>query len=661
MVDERKYPWEGYYITAYGIAVKHGFPGTEEEWLESLKGDKGDPSLYKGYYEDYDTFLAKHETGAVNDAYIVGDDFYVWDDGWKNLGPWRGPKGEKGDKGDPGATGEAGPRGYQGLKGDTGEKGEQGPQGPQGPAGPQGEKGDTGPQGPQGPQGVQGIQGPRGYQGIQGEKGEKGEVGATGAPGPQGEKGEKGDAFTYDDFTEEQLESLRGPEGKQGPKGDQGPQGPKGDPGEEGPQGPKGDTGETGPQGEPGPKGDTGPKGETGPQGERGEKGETGDTGPQGPQGPQGEQGPPGQDGVQINDTAVSTTEAWSSLKILDTLCPPFSVSGNPVTCYPVEGYPLGVNVSWTPRQEGSGDPSPDNVRAIVGRESVEVTRCGRNLLELTDRTVQSVPSDFQMGSENTKYPVGEGYLYVGITSNGYWDPLNVAEYEITKNSVTMNANQSGYGIGFCVKIEPQKSYTYSCEDAASVSALTTEKDGLISRFNVHEATINEEKTFFITAQDNEAWMVLIFRAEPNVSTTYHNPQLELSSTPTQYEPYTGTTQTIPLSSTIYGGNVGNDGEGEETWGYIASYNGETLPGEWISDRDVYAGGTTPTIGAEVAYKLATPNPFTITPFSLPALAGTNTVYTDADTVEVEGRADPNHTIDALNQRIAALENKEVS
>ena len=34
-------PWKGYYITAYGIAVKHGFQGTEEEWLESLAGVPG--------------------------------------------------------------------------------------------------------------------------------------------------------------------------------------------------------------------------------------------------------------------------------------------------------------------------------------------------------------------------------------------------------------------------------------------------------------------------------------------------------------------------------------------------------------------------------------------------------------------------------------------
>ena len=56
--------------------------------------------------------------------------------------------------------------------------------------------------------------------------------------------GSKGDAFTYADFTSEQLAALTGP------------QGPKGDTGETGPQGPKGDTGVSGPAGPQGPAGD---------------------------------------------------------------------------------------------------------------------------------------------------------------------------------------------------------------------------------------------------------------------------------------------------------------------------------------------------------------------------------------------------------------------
>ena len=86
-------------------------------------------------------------------------------------------------------------------------------------------------------------------------------------------------------------------------------------------------------------------------------------------------EGQPGQDGVQLNDNAVNTTEAWSSKKIVDSLCPPFSVSGNPVICHPVEDYPLSAVVSLEPKQAGTGDPSPENVRPISGYDSVTVTQ----------------------------------------------------------------------------------------------------------------------------------------------------------------------------------------------------------------------------------------------------------------------------------------------
>lgn len=77
----------------------------------------------------------------------------------------------------------------------------------------------------------------------------------------------------------------------------------------------------------------------------------------------------------KIDDTAIITTSPWSSKQIVDTLCPPIEETGNPVVCYPVEGYPLDVTVSWGPTQEGSGEPSPDNVRPIKGRDGVTITR----------------------------------------------------------------------------------------------------------------------------------------------------------------------------------------------------------------------------------------------------------------------------------------------
>ena len=126
--------------SAYEVAVKNGFVGTEEEWLESLKGEPGP------------------------------------------AGP-KGEKGEKGDVGSQGPQGIQGPAGPQGPKGDTGA---QGPAGKDGKDGAQGPKGDVGPAGPKGDPGEKGADG------AKGEKGDKGDPGEIGPQGPAGEKGADG-------------------------------------------------------------------------------------------------------------------------------------------------------------------------------------------------------------------------------------------------------------------------------------------------------------------------------------------------------------------------------------------------------------------------------------------------------------------------------------
>lgn len=75
--------------------------------------------------------------------------------------------------------------------------------------------------------------------------------------------------------------------------------------------------------------------------------------------GEKGDKGDPGKDAPQIDDNTVSADSPWSSRHIVETLCPPIAESGNPVTCYPVAGYPLGVVASWEPTQAGEGEPYP--------------------------------------------------------------------------------------------------------------------------------------------------------------------------------------------------------------------------------------------------------------------------------------------------------------
>ena len=342
-------------------------------------------------------------------------------------------------------------------------------------------------------------------------------------------------------------------------------------------------------------------------------------------------QGPPGQDGVQLNDDAINTTEAWSSKKIVDTLCPSFSVSGNPVTCNPVEDYPLSAVVSLEPKQAGTGDPSPDNIRPISGWENVRVETCGTNLLKLPYFTA-SGPSESYNGIDAQIDGDGRVSIHGTTTETGY---NFIFQYE---NNFFL----------------PSGTYyidTFGAELPPEASVL------------VHNSTLGtianrNKKTF--TLNERIGLMVYINTSRNGVEFSVDKLGVVLcvQSAPTVFTPYQpGTTATLTLPETIYGGTVDAvTGVGSKTWDYIASYNGESLPGEWISDRDVYAPGTTPTTGAQVAYKLATPEPFQATGNqALPAVAGLNTVYTDGDSLTVTGRRDLVSALEDLQTTMTAV------
>ena len=131
--------------------------------------------------------------------------------------------------------------------------------------------------------------------------------------------------------------------------------------------------------------------------------------------------------------------------------------------------------------------------------------------------------------------------------------------------------------------------------------------------------------------------------------------QIESGSTATDWTPYsnicpitgwtgciishsgadTSNPTTYPITfpseaGTVYGGYVDvTGGELVVDRAQIASYNGETLPSTWISDRDVYSAGATPTTGAQVVYELATPITYTLTPQEITMLCKENNIFAD--------------------------------
>ena len=313
----------------HGVVIK--MPDSTE-WIEigrvqgntGPKGDTGDigiGTIIKGHYDTYEQFIEVHPSGKLGDAYIVAGSYYYWNEtGWANAGSIKGdtgaagPKGDTGDKGDTGAkgdTGNTGQTGATGKKGDTGAKGDTGDTGPHGDTGPAGPTGDTGATGtsitikgsynsyeeliaehPTGNDGdsylVNGslyVWNINAWENVGNIKGEKGDTGS---------KGDKGDAFTFDDFTPEQLAKLKGDTGDTGAKGDTGDTGKMGERGEKGDTGKafeysdftpeqlsnlKGEKGDKGDTGNVGATGDTGATGQIGPKGDTGDRGPKGDTG----------------------------------------------------------------------------------------------------------------------------------------------------------------------------------------------------------------------------------------------------------------------------------------------------------------------------------------------------------------------------------------------
>lgn len=157
-----------------------------------------------------------------------------------------------------------------------------------------------------------------------------------------------------------------------------------------------------------------------------------------------------------IDDTTVGT-DSWSSKHIVDMLCPPMEETGNPVTCYPVAGYPLGCKASWEPTQDGSGDPSPDNIRPISGRDSVTVERCGENLLKLAEGMPESDCAKYYDNS--TKRIIKPGTCAYGITANNYLSASQVSNVIFFEGGVSFHSLSPGYGIGIGVHLVPGARY----------------------------------------------------------------------------------------------------------------------------------------------------------------------------------------------------------
>ena len=246
--------------------------------------------------------------------------------------------------------------------------------------------------------------------------------------------------------------------------------------------------------------------------------------------------------------------------------------------------------------QSGTGDPSPTNVRPISGWSAVNVTKSGVNLWSGGDVS--------------------------GTTSKVVNIPIRKGTYNISAVVTSSDTDGTQSLISF-VDVDGGTTSMRLDRTTRSNSSVTLEKDVIGLRFYAGYNNAQSQGDTF----------------------TYADIQLELSTTATSYEPYNGTTYTTALKDgqgnpmTCYGGQLTNENGVQVlivTHGYIASYNGETLPSTWLSDRDVYAAGTTPTIGAEVVYELTTTEQITQDTLSISSQSGINNIWCDSGDITVK-------------------------
>ena len=300
------------------------------------------------------------------------------------------------------------------------------------------------------------------------------------------------------------------------------------------------------------------------------------------------------------------------------------------------------ISVQLEPIQEGSGDPSPDNVRPITGWTGAKVTRTGKN---------RCAPYS------DTSFWVVNGYL---------------------NSSGGVTAGSSNYRTSIYIKVEPSKNLVLTtstnlkwlgafCYDANKTPIANTLRDN------------NNGKVLISVSSSTE--YIRIYAQEGSEEL-----QLELGSTSSPYEAYNGTTLSVTFPDTVFGGEyefVGGNGEStlasvdmglqDWAWAYFSvsgvfrttnapaknmnllcsSYavEGNYVPWGDMLDFHIQAGPTdvvvkdsrytdVPTFkaslsGVQLVYELATPVAISLTGQSISTLEGQNNIWSDSGDVSI--------------------------
>ena len=176
--------------------------------------------------------------------------------------------------------------------------------------------------------------------------------------------------------------------------------------------------------------------------------------------------------------------------------------------------------IHFSPVQEGKGDPSPENVRTISGWTGCEVYRTGKNLLhDKHELKKAQIDSDGSGG-----YQIKSANVY------------QVLSVEVPINTDLHIHKEKKYGSDLALGTE-----------LAQIGISVSRVGSMTNYFNRNFNTRNNPYAYLMISNNGAA-------DDPELLW-----QLELGTTATAYEPYTGTTLSIDWTTeagTVYGGYV---------------------------------------------------------------------------------------------------------
>lgn len=404
---------------------------------------------------------------------------------------------------------------------------------------------------------------------------------------------------------------------------------------------------------------------------------------------------------------------------LVEKLTSSFEETGQAVQCQPVEGYPLDVVTQIEPVQSGSGDPSPDNIRPIIGYATCKLHHSGKNLCNY--RPSYQVPSNSVVVEQLKNGVIVQGSAGstpgADYSSCGWFYPIGATDRG--DNLLYLQAGQR-----ICISAE----YTildepYGAHNGA-INITLRDPNGKIESVarRVYIAPeVGKKYKISTFANIKTTGYYCFFISLNSCKVKIENIQVEIGATATEYEPYQGNTFSLDLGQAVYGGSLdwktgvltithelevfdGNNktlrysilqkSDGTEAvccmatttavTGRIFSYVCSHLRRDDASPK-TYEYGTFYITGNRyfvafieefadaneltawlveqysngtpftIGYELATPITVQLTPTEILALSGANILTSDCGNTTVTGKVDPTAAVEKLTNAIIAL------